>query len=224
MNARLLLVTGGLAGLAAWWALRRPESGELDFTALGAVGATDDLLGRIVDSMGYLGMVRVSAMKGLSAEVLANRNVRAMLAVIRRGEGTAGDEGYRMLFGGKLFGGFADHPRQSVCRNTSNGKRLCSTAAGAYQFLASTWDETARAMRLTGFSPANQDFAAVGRIAARGALADVLAGRFDAAVAKLAREWASLPGSPYGQPVISSAVARSVYVAAGGTIQGVVIA
>ena len=151
--------------------------------------------------------------------LLGNDHCRAFLSLIRRCEGA----NYNTLFGGGAFSGWADHPRQRVTRQ-SGGRPLTSTAAGAYQFLSSTWDETARAMKLTGFSPANQDFAAVGRIAARGALADVLAGRFDAAVTKLAYEWASLPGSPYGQPVISAATARSVYVAAGGTIQGVVLA
>jgi len=37
----------------------------------------------------------------------------------------------------------------------------------------------------------------------------VKAGRFDAAVAKCAKEWASLPGSPYGQPVKTLDQARA---------------
>ena len=86
-----------------------------------------------------------------------------------------------------------------------------STAAGAYQFLARVWDETARIMGLGDFSPGNQDLAAVGRIAARGALPDVLAGRFESAVRKCAWEWASLPGSPYGQPTISMERAKAIY-------------
>ncbi|TMU72518.1 muramidase [Hydrogenophaga intermedia] len=136
--------------------------------------------------------------------------------MIRRGEGTAGEDGYRTLFGGGLFTSFADHPRQRITRMLG-GKPITSTAAGAGQFLASTWDETARIMGLTDFTPASQDRAIVGRIAARGALDDAKAGRVDLALQKIAREWASMPGSPYGQPVISLATARGVFASAGGT-------
>lgn len=222
MDARVLAVAGGVAGFAAWAATRRPDTGEIDFTALGLPGET--VFDQAIDFMGVFGMVRVSAMKNVTDQVMSHRNVRAMLAVIRRGEGTRGPDGYATLFGGKLFTGWADHPRVKVCRTFANGKRVCSTAAGAYQFLASSWDETRAAMKLPDFSPASQDRAAVGRIAARGALADVIAGRFDSAILKLSREWASLPGSPYGQPVISKETARAEFLAAGGLIPGVVLA
>lgn len=167
-----------------------------------------------VDSMTG-GTLKLSNMSRVTTADVAHRNVQAFLRVIRRGEGTAGENGYRTMFGGGLFDSYADHPRQRITR-TVKGKPLTSTAAGAYQFLSSTWDETKRIMRLRDFSPASQDMGAVGRIAARGALGDVQAGRFEAAVKKVAREWASLPGSPYGQPVISMAAAHSAYVAAGG--------
>jgi muramidase (phage lysozyme) len=156
-------------------------------------------------------------MAALDPALLKHRNVAAFLRVIRTGEGTADAGGYSRLFGGAPFAGFADHPRVKVCK-TYSGRQLCSTAAGAYQFLATTWDETARIMRLRDFSPASQDLAALGRIAARGALDDVLAGRFEAALKRVAYEWASMPGSPYGQPVITLARAGSVYQSNGGTL------
>jgi muramidase (phage lysozyme) len=80
------------------------------------------------------------------------------------------------------------------------GREITSTAAGAYQFLARTWDEVAAALELPDFSPQSQDVAALWLIRRRGALADLREGRFDDFVAKCAKEWASLPGSPYGQP------------------------
>lgn len=162
-----------------------------------------------------MGTFRLSNMAGVTASDLANTNVQALLRVIRRGEGTADAGGYSRLFGGGTFASYADHPRTKVTR-TMGGKPITSSAAGAYQFLTTTWDETARLMGLKDFSPAAQDLAAVGRIAARGALPDALAGRFDAAIAKIGREWASMPGSPYGQPVISLNTARSVYADNGG--------
>lgn len=144
-------------------------------------------------------------------QALHDANVQAFLRVIRAGEGTSDDEGYRRMFGGSLFFGYDDHPRQA-----HTAGRWTSTAAGAYQFLSSTWDECARELKLTDFSPASQDLAAVYLIRRRGALDDVLASRVEQAIAKCAREWASLPGSPYGQPTRSLAQALEAYRAAGG--------
>ncbi len=158
------------------------------------------------------GILKLSAMRNVRPAMLAEPNVQAMLKAIRSGEGTSDANGYRRIFGGQLFASFADHPRIKV---TKSG--YTSTAAGAYQALASTWDETKKIMGLPDFSPASQDLFALGRIAARGALDDVRAGRFEKAVSKLGFEWASLPGSPYGQPVRTMAQARAVYLASGGT-------
>ncbi|WP_235548587.1 glycoside hydrolase family 24 protein [Noviherbaspirillum sp. Root189] len=155
--------------------------------------------------------MKISAMRTVDLSVLTNPNVQAILRVIRTGEGTADEAGYRRIFGGQMFTSYDDHPRITV---TKSGYK--STAAGAYQMLASTWDETRKMMGLSDFSPASQDAAAVGRIAARGALPDVLAGRFDVAIKKIAKEWASLPGSPYGQPVMTIDKARQIYAMAGG--------
>lgn len=142
-------------------------------------------------------------------------NLRAFLYVIRWCEGTAGEDGYRMHFGGELFDSFADHPRRAITRKHA-GKPITSTAAGAYQFLARTWDECQRALKLPDFSPASQDNAAVFLIKRRGALGDVEAGRIEVAIRKCAREWASLPGSPYGQPTKPLAECLAVYHRAGG--------
>lgn len=141
-------------------------------------------------------------------DALQNANVKAFLMLIRTGEGTANANGYRTLYGGRLFDGFADHPRISV---TAGG--YTSTAAGAYQILSRTWD----GLGLPDFSPANQDRAAVMLIKRRGALADVIAGRLWIAIGKCNKEWASLPGSPYGQPTMTDDRAASVYARWGGS-------
>ncbi len=202
-------------GLGAWWLYRQTkdsagESYLLDIsdTVTGAINSAVDSVDNITG-----GFLKVSRMKTVTAADFANANVQAFLKVIRKGEGTDDLNGYRRLFGGGLFTGFTDHPRQLVKKSGYN-----STAAGAYQILATTWDETKAYMGLVDFSPASQDKAAVGRIAARGALEDVKAGRFEAAIKKCAKEWASLPFSPYGQPTISMAVAQSVYTANGGGV------
>ena len=148
-------------------------------------------------------------------EALDNPNVRAFLRMLRHGEGTAGDDGYRTQFGGGLFDSFADHPRKPITRKLG-GTPITSTAAGAYQFLARTWDGLVQQYGFADFGPKNQDLGAVALILGRKALHDVIAGRFEDAVRKCNREWASLPGSPYGQPVVTMARARKEYEAHGG--------
>lgn len=145
-------------------------------------------------------------------------NLRAFLAVIRSCEGTAGENGYRTIVGGELFDSFADHPRVVRSGRFSNGKEWRSTAAGAYQFLVGTWDECARALNLPDFSPQSQDRAAVYLIQRRGALQAVEEGDLRRAIELCNREWASLPGSPYGQPTKDYATCERIFLRAGGTL------
>lgn len=146
-------------------------------------------------------------------------NLRAFLYLIRWCEGTAKDNGYRMLFGGELFEGFAAHPNRRITKPLGS-KVITSTAAGAYQFLFKTWEECRKALNLPDFSPESQDRAAVYLIQRRGALEDVEAGRLKDAIRKCALEWASLPGSPYGQPTKWYDECERVFVKAGGTLAG----
>lgn len=147
---------------------------------------------------------------------LQNHNVQAFLRVIRAGEGTADEDGYRRHFGGELFTDFSQHPKRAITKPLG-GKPITSTAAGAYQFLSRTWAECQAALQLPDFSPASQDIAAVFLIDRRGALGHVLEGRLEAAIKACAKEWASLPGSPYGQPTKSLAECKRVYEQFGGT-------
>ena len=132
--------------------------------------------------------------------LLKNPNVQAFLALIKHTEGA----GYRTLFGGAQFDSFADHPRRAITCSLG-GKPITSTAAGAYQFLSRTWDECANACSLPDFAPRSQDVGALFLIDRRRALDAILQGDWGTAIARCNREWASLPGSPYGQPVKSLA-------------------
>ena len=128
---------------------------------------------------------------------------RALLNTIRFAEGTwigGSQEGYQVLYGGDRFEDLSRHPDIVVRR------RYASAAAGAYQFLPTTWDQAAEELQLRDFRPASQDQAALHLVHERGALQ-----RFDRhgltaeVLARLAPEWASLPTlegvSHYGQPV-----------------------
>jgi lysozyme len=164
----------------------------------------------------------------------AERNVRAFLAMIRTAEGTADANGYRALFGHtarrpRLFESFDDHPRIARQFTDAAGRRQWTSAAGAYQFMAisplpgggttrvDTWGEVQRRLRLPDFSPESQDAAAVELIRQAGALGDVRAGRFEAAVNKVRGRWASLPGAGYDQPEQTMATVAAAYRQAGGT-------
>jgi muramidase (phage lysozyme) len=149
---------------------------------------------------------------GYLARLRASGNLRAFLHVIRAGESSQADDAYRMQFGGALVPELRDHPRQPITRG-----HLTSTAAGAYQFLSRTWDDCVAALALPDFGPQSQDVACVFLLDRRGALADVQAGQLEAAVRKCAREWASLPFSPYGQPTRTLEQARATYTQFGGT-------
>jgi muramidase (phage lysozyme) len=150
----------------------------------------------------------------------AARNVRAFLDTIAFAEGTAGANGYRMMFGGRLVDSLADHPRVFHTFTNRRGEVLRTSAAGRYQFLSRTWDALAQKLSLRDFGPASQDAGAVELIRERGALSDVQAGRFADAVRKVAPVWASLPGAGYAQPERSFSTLAATYQAAGGTMQG----
>lgn len=151
---------------------------------------------------------------------MMSANLRAFLALIRHCEGTAGPDGYRTMFGGELFDSFTDHPRRLIQRQLRGAGRITSSAAGAYQFLSGTWDECRAALKLPDFSPESQDRAATFLVKRRGALDEVEAGKLAEAIALCAKEWASLPGSPYGQPTKSLDECMRVYRAAGGYLAG----
>lgn len=111
---------------------------------------------------------------------------------------------YNVMYGGKRFSSFADHPRVYVpiSRGPNAGKK--SSAAGRYQFLASTWDKVKNSLGLPDFSPESQDIAAIDLAyrtykdkTGRNLLQDLETGD-DKTIDKVGRAlsgvWTSLPG------------------------------
>jgi muramidase (phage lysozyme) len=139
---------------------------------------------------------------------VSSNNMTAFLQVIRYAEGTASADGYRIQYTGSRFSSFGDHPRRVICGGI-RGQQVCSSAAGAYQFLETTWDEVAVAIGASDFSPDWQDRGAIELIRRAKALDDVEAGRIEDAIAKVAPVWASFPRyrgdsyGAYGQSVVS---------------------
>lgn len=154
-------------------------------------------------------------------EQTAAQNVAAFLHVIRIAEGTSQESGYRALFGytpnnGKTFSSFADHPRQFFLYEDLAGKTIRTSAAGAYQITATTYNALCSKYGFAAFTPDVQDAMALTLIDERGALGDVRAGRFDLALSKVRKVWASLPNSGVNQPTRKIEQLQAAYLNAGG--------
>lgn len=147
--------------------------------------------------------------------LLNNSCVRAILRVIREGESSQLPIAYRMRYGGAgnravMIDDLTKHPR--IFERTPTGEK--SSAAGAYQFTATTWDEVCNRYSLPDdFSPYSQDCHAVALLDHIGALHPTLDGDFDTAIRKCSGRWASLPGSPLndGGSKMSWSRAHDVY-------------
>jgi muramidase (phage lysozyme) len=135
-------------------------------------------------------------------------NVRAFLDTLAFSEGTK--DHYNYIFTFVTFKSYADHPRKVVCAG-----KLCSSAAGRYQFLSKTWDKLAADLGLSDFTPPNQEKATLEIIRRQGVYPAVVKSsnykNFTKAVKALNPVWASLPGSPYGQPTHTMARLWEVY-------------
>lgn len=138
---------------------------------------------------------------------------RALLDTIATTEGTRGrgENGYNVTFAYHYFTSCAHHPNLDIC---SGG--YCSTAAGRYQFLTTTWN----GLGYANFHPDNQDRGAMKLVARRGASVPtgraLTATEFVNVMDRISYEWASLPPGRYGQPSYSMSATRAKYCAFAG--------
>ncbi len=147
---------------------------------------------------------------------LQSPNVGAFLRLIRQGESSQDDSAYTVMFGGAHFHAPPwEHPYHG--RTTTQVGH--STAAGAGQFLGTTWANLCKQQGFTDFSPSNQDLGMVALVLGRGALDDVLAGRIPEAIAKCRPEWTSLPGAAENSGRYTMDAALQVYARYGGKLE-----
>lgn len=133
---------------------------------------------------------------------------RAFLDVIAKAEGTFDrpNSGYNTQFTGRQFNDLSRHPRTRI---KSGG--YTSSAAGRYQIMDFTEDGLIKEGFSPDFSAESQDQKALRLIERRGGLQAVDSGDLDTAFQKLNKEWASFPGSPYGQPTKSADELKAFY-------------
>lgn len=110
--------------------------------------------------------------------------------------GKAEGADFNVIVGGKTFSDMSKHP-SVVGLTTKEGP---STAAGKFQITKTTYDQYAKKLGITDFSPESQERIALAIIEDKGAMKDIEKGDFNAAIKKLGDVWASLPSSPYSQP------------------------
>lgn len=128
---------------------------------------------------------------------LQTPQVRAFLDAIASSEGADYGTVVYDKPGTQTITDFSKHPN-IIRRRRINGKITPSSASGRYQFIKSTWNGVAKATGQADFSPRTQDINAVELLRQTGALNDLLAGDFDAAMSKAGTQWASVPKSSLG--------------------------
>ncbi|BAZ18449.1 hypothetical protein NIES4071_103340 (plasmid) [Calothrix sp. NIES-4071] len=144
----------------------------------------------------------------------------AFLATIRWAEtGTSDKSSYNKLVFNSTFNDFSTHPKIKQCAPI-NGRRVCSTAAGAYQMLDISWNDVAPKLGLKDFTPPSQDRMAIEYIRRNKAIDDVESGNVEMAFCKVGKVWASLICNNYNQNPRTTEELKNYYnkqlIAAGG--------
>lgn len=136
---------------------------------------------------------------GSNKPTVGSKEQRALLDAIAFAEGTRDrvNGGYKTLFGGGQFDDYSRHPDKVV-----RSGRYASAAAGRYQFMPATFNRLAKKIGLKDFSPESQDRAALELVKELGISDSILKneGISPKVSTILGKQWASFPGSIFGQP------------------------
>jgi lysozyme len=230
-----LFIAAGLAAFLLLQILAHNRAQATTDQAAADQAADADNLWQSVDLLGLAGAaIEARGIDGaLSGDDQAAANVAAFMATISKAEGTdKGADPYRVCYGYRhTVQDLAEHPAVKTSTHPVEwaGEPLdklgpsytgqVSTAAGRYQIKRATWLECKAGAALPDFGPDSQDRAAVFLLKRRGALDDVRAGRFAAAVNRCRQEWASLPGAGYaGQGERSMADLQTAFINNGGAL------
>lgn len=123
-------------------------------------------------------------------------HLRAMMRAISAAE-ASGFDAYRQRFPATTFDVSQGWQHPNICETVPWRRGYCSTAAGRYQLLSTTWQDWAARAGLDShsFSPENQDRAVYRFLASRDVQPLLQAGRADSAFCKLGKAaiWTSMP-------------------------------
>jgi muramidase (phage lysozyme) len=132
--------------------------------------------------------------------------VRALMRTISASESND-RQPYSLLYSGEYFSGWSHHPDRCIVIVSGPNQGNCSTAAGRYQFITTTWEEKAQRYGLNSegwllwqhyaFDPVSQDLVIHRWLSDPAAWdADIPAllrdGRLDEVLSKLSGTWTSL--------------------------------
>lgn len=133
--------------------------------------------------------------------------LRALMRTISAGESNTADP-YRLLYGGQRVEDLIAHPDQCVTIVNGPNEGNCTTAAGRYQFLTTTWEQAAQTYHpdrpawyevweQPSFEPVYQDQVVYGWLADKSAwsvdiAAQLRAGNVNTVLEVLSGTWTSL--------------------------------
>lgn len=135
----------------------------------------------------------------LKALLESNPQYKIYLDTISKAEGTWGKDAYSTTFGG----GKSDW-RKGKDKTVRNN----SSAHGKYQFMNDTWKSLQEKLELTGFSPEEQDVAALKLAEEAGALKHIDNGDMKQAIFAGAPIWAALPKDSSGRSAMKGQKAK----------------
>lgn len=118
---------------------------------------------------------------------------KTMLDSISKAEGTWNKDSYSTKYGGKKVDWRKGKDRKSD--GTSN-------AHGKYQFMNETWDGLAKELGITGFSPEEQEVAALKLLERAGSLKHLDEGNLEKAIYSASGTWAALPKNAKGESAL----------------------
>lgn len=144
------------------------DAGGVDDSSVTSTSMMDDLTGGLMDFSGNTNN------NGYDA------NLSAFLYMLRMGESS---NRYNVRYPGVTFSDYSKHPDVWVAIPSRPG--YGSTAAGAYQFIYSTWTQYANELGLPDFEPSSQDAAVVQYLNDLGAMPYIEAGDVAGACAQI---------------------------------------
>lgn len=98
-----------------------------------------------------------TAAGGTSASMAIRPPSKTMQEILTKIKGGESGGRYDIMYGGEKFDLDKGHPRKAVPITEGPNKGKTSSAAGAFQFIGSTWDAVAKKTGLTDMSKASQD-------------------------------------------------------------------